>query len=275
MGVEAGDICGSGRPDLFVTTYINEGTVVFRNLGKGSFTDISPSAGMFAATWNKVGWGTALFDPDNEGNLALFVANGHTRRNAAALLPREDGHAQEYAQDAQLFVGNGKGVFREVSQAAGPYFRHPHVGRGVAMGDYNNDGRMDLAITHVGETPALLRNTSSSAHHWIRFTLEGSRHKNPAGSNRDAIGAIVTVRAGAQNLVRYLAGGGSYYSAHEHRILVGLGTTDRVDEVVVQWPNAGRTTQKFGPLAVDQGYKLVEGVPEPQPVGTRAGRPGQ
>ena len=213
MGIEVGDMTGSGLPDLFVTTYIHESTVLFRNRGNGLFTDVSQGAGMFAATWNKVGWGTALLDPDHDGNLDLFVANGHTHRNAADLLPGENGRPQEYAQTAQLFVGDGKGQFRDVSRWAGPYFQVPHVGRGVAMCDYDNDGRMDLAVTHVGDTPALLRNVTQVPHHWVRLELEGSRHRDPAGSNRDAIGAVVTVRAGGRTLVRYTKGGGSYYSA--------------------------------------------------------------
>jgi hypothetical protein len=258
---------GGGLPDLFITTYIQEGTVLFRNLGKGLFTDVSPSAGMFAASWQKVGWGTALFDPDNDGNLDLFVANGHTRRNAAELLPRDDGQPQEYAMRAQLFQGDGKGAFRETSRSAGSYFQHPRVGRGVAMCDYNNDGRMDLAVTHVGDVPALLKNQCSTPHHWVRLELEGARHRDPAGSNRDAIGAVVTVRSGERRFVRFLAGGGSYYSAHDTRVLVGLGTADAVDEVTVRWPNAAGTVQRFGPLAVDRSYQLLEGVTDPRPIG--------
>jgi len=266
MGVEAGDLTGGGLPDLFVTTYIHEGTVLFQNRGKGLFTDVSQGAGMFASSWHKVGWGTALFDPDNNGNLDLFVANGHTRRNAADLLPREDGRPQEYAQLAQLFLGDGKGQFREISRSAGEYFHHPRVGRGVAQCDFDNDGRIDLAITHVGGSPALLRNQTQLPHHWLRLNLEGARQRDRAGSNRDAIGAVVTVRAGARDLVRYLYGGGSYYSAHDHRLLVGLGTADRVDEVIVKWPNAAGTIQRFGPLAVDRSYALLEGVAEARPV---------
>jgi enediyne biosynthesis protein E4 len=265
MGIEAGDMTGGRRPDLFITTYIQEGTVLFRNLGKGLFTDVSPSAGMFAASWQKVGWGTALFDPDNDGALDLFVANGHTRRNAAELVPRDDGRPQEYAQLAQVFRGDGKGTFREVSRSAGGYFERPHVGRGVAMCDYDNDGRTDLAVTHIGDSPALLRNVTPTSNHWVRLELEGSRHRNPAGSNRDAVGAVVTVRAGGRTLVRYLTGGGSYYSAHDRRILIGLGAADKVDEVTVKWPDAAGTVQRFGPMSADRSYKLLEGTAEAQP----------
>jgi hypothetical protein len=255
-------------PDLFITTYIHEGTVLFRNRGKGLFTDVSSSAGMFAASWNSVGWGTALFDPDHDGNLDLFVANGHTRRNAAELLPREDGHSQQYAQLPQLFLGNGKGFYREVSKGSGAYFDRPRVGRGVAMGDYDNDGWIDLAVSHVGDAPALLRNTTRNQNRWIRLELEGSNHRDPAGSNRDAIGAVVTVRAGGRTLTRFLNGGGSYYSAHDRRMLIGLGESERVDEVEVRWPNAAGTLAKFGPLAANRSYKLVEGVAEARHVQT-------
>lgn len=265
MGVEAGDLTGSGRPDLFVTTYVHEGTVLFRNQGNGFFTDVSPSAGMFAASWDKVGWGTGMFDADHDGALDLFVANGHTHRNAAELVVSEDGRPQAFAQPPQLFLGNGRGAFREVSAAAGAYFRQPRVGRGVAQADYDNDGRTDLAINHIAGPPALLRNVTETPRHWVRFELEGSRHKDPAGSNRDGIGAVVTVRAGGRTYVRHLNGGGSYYSAHEHRLLIGVGDADRLDEVTVRWPSAAGSVQKFGPLAPDRSYRLVEGVDGAQP----------
>ena len=228
------------------------------------FTDVSQGAGMFAPSWQKVGWGTALFDPDNDGKLDLFVANGHTRRNATDLLPREDGRPQEYAQHAQLFLGDGTGTFQEVSRSCGSYFQHPHVGRGVARCDYDNDGRIDLAVTHVGGAPSLLRNMSQSQNHWIRLELEGSRNRDPGGSNRDAIGAVVTVRAGGRDFIRFCYGGGSYYSAHDRRLLVGLGAADRVDEIIVKWPNAAGTIQRFGPLVADRNYLLNEGVADPR-----------
>jgi enediyne biosynthesis protein E4 len=110
-----------------------------------------------------------------------------------------------------------------------------------------------------------LRNVTPTPNHWVRLELEGSRHRNPAGSNRDAVGAIVTVRAGGRTLVRYLAGGGSYYSSHDRRILIGLGAADRVDEVSVKWPNAAGTVQRFGPMTADRSYNLIEGTAEVQP----------
>ncbi|MBN9519032.1 CRTAC1 family protein [bacterium] len=265
MGIEAGDLFGEGRPDLFVTTYVHEGTVLFQNRGGGAFLDVSRGAGMFAASWGKVGWGTALLDADGDGRLDLFVANGHTRRNAAEMRVAEDGRPQEYAQPPQLFLGDGRGGFRDVSAGAGEYFRGRHVGRGAALADWDNDGEPDLAVTHVGGPPALLRTTRRLPHHWVRLQLEGARNRDPVGANRDAVGAVVTVRAGGRSLVRHVKGGGSYYSAHDLRLLVGLGDAATVDEVEVRWPNAAGTVQRFGPLAVDRGYRLLEGVAAPQP----------
>jgi hypothetical protein len=262
MGVEADDLTGHGRPDLFITTFFHQGWSLYRNDGNNLFTDVSPRAGMHRASWDKVGWGTCLLDLELDGNLDIFVANGHTFRNAAEMIERnEDGSPQSFPQLAQLFKGNGKGFFRDISRSAGPYFREPHVGRGVAMGDFDNDGRMDIAINQCGEPAGLLHNDTETPHHWIRLHLEGSRHKDPQGSNRDAIGACVTVLAGGRRLVRHVKGGGSYLSAHDARLLIGLGVAERVEEVEVRWPNSAARLQRFGPLAADRSYKLVEGAP--------------
>lgn len=273
MGVEVGDLTGNGRPDLFVTTYLMESTVLYRNHGRGVFTDVSETAGMFAGSRDKVGWGVALLDADHDGNLDLLTGNGHTHRNADELKLTTDGKPQLYAQLAQAFAGNGRGRFREITATAGAYFQTPHVARGLAIADFDNDGRTDVAVTHVGGPPALLRNVTETPNHWVRLELEGSGHRDPVGSNRDAIGATVSVRVGDRTLVRHLKGGGSYCSAQDRRIIVGLGAATRIDEVVVRWPNAGRTVQQFGPLAVDRGYRLQEGIAAPQPeVGKMAQR---
>jgi hypothetical protein len=263
MGIEAGNMTGAGRPDLFITTFYHEGTVLFKNRGNGMFTDISSSAGMFAASWEKVGWGTALFDPDNDGRLELFVANGHTHRNAGELMEAENGKSPETAQLPQLFSGDGLGRFRDISAPSGPYFHAKRVGRGAAQCDFDNDGRIDLAVTHVGGTPSILRNTTATSNHWVRLELEGARHRDANGSSRDAIGAVVTVRAGGQTQVHFVKGGGSYYSAHEQRLLIGVGAAESIDEVRVQWPNKARSVQTFRSLAVDRSYKLSELISEP------------
>jgi enediyne biosynthesis protein E4 len=260
MGVEADDFTGHGRPDVFITTFFHQGWTLYRNEGGNLFTDVSPRAGMHIASWDKVGWGTCPLDADLDGALDIFVANGHIYRNAEEMPDRDDqGKPLRFAQLPQFFRGDGRGAFRDISADAGDYFRRPHAGRGVAMADYDNDGAMDIAINHCGEPAGLLHNETRSTHHWIRLQLEGARHLRSGASNRDAVGARVTVRAGGRTLVRYVKGGGSYLSAHDRRLLIGLGDADRVDEVEVRWPNAQASTQRFGPLPASRSYKLVEG----------------
>jgi hypothetical protein len=221
---------------------------------------------MHTASWDKVGWGTCFFDADGDGNLDIFVANGHIYRNADVMVERnEDGRAQSFQQPAQLFRGNGKGTFQNVSRQVGEYFLQPHVGRGAAQGDYDNDGKPDIAVNHCGDPAALLHNETPTPNHWIRLLLEGSRYLNPKGSNRDAIGARVTLRVGDRTMVRHVKGGGSYLSSPDRRLLIGLGPAQRVDKVEVRWPNADATVQRFGPLEADQSYKLTEGAPAAAP----------
>lgn len=259
MGVEAGDLTGNGRLDLFITTFYHEGTVLFRNNGKNLFTDISQGAGMYSVSFNRVGWGTGLLDVDHNGTLDIAVVNGHVYRNAKDLnMKAEDGEVHTFGQRTQLFLGDGKGHFQLVKEP-GPYFDEQHVGRGLALGDFDNDGRMDIAINNCGEPAALLHNETQTTNHWVRFELEGSRHRDPAGSNREAVGAKVIVKAGGRTVMRYLKGGGSYYSCHEKRILVGLGDATQVDSVEVRWPNQSGSVQRFGPLEIDRSYKLIEG----------------
>jgi hypothetical protein len=219
MGVEADDLTGSGRPDLLITTFFHQGWALFRNNGKSLFTDFSPKSGMNKTSWDRVGWGTCLIDPDLDGVLDIFVANGHVYRNAREMVEKnEDGSPQSFEQLPQLFLGDGKGHFRDISKEAGPYFLTPHSGRGVAMGDFDNDGHMDIAVNHCGSPAALLHNQTKTNNHWIRLHLEGSRHRDPKGSNRDAIGAKVTIKVGGRTLVRHVKGGGSYLSTHDKRL---------------------------------------------------------
>jgi hypothetical protein len=263
MGVEAGDLCGRGRPDIFITTFFNEGTTLFRN-ADGNFIDVSLEAGMQAASWNMIGWGTCLLDPDLDGNLDIVVVNGHVYRNIDKIHEKEairgmaKGLKQTFPQQAQFFLGDGKGHF-QLCKDAGDYFQEKHVGRGLAMGDYDNDGHMDIAINNCGEQAVLLHDETPTTNHWIRLVLEGNRHVNPAGSNRDALGAKVTVTAGDKKLVRFVKSCGSYLSAHDTRLLIGLGPATHVDEVEVKWPNQKSTVQHFGRLEADRSYKLVEG----------------
>jgi hypothetical protein len=158
-----------------------------------------------------------------------------------------------YKQSGQLFLGDGQAHFAEVSDLAGPYFRERYVGRGLAVGDYDNDGRPDLVYSHNGGPVKLLRNATETSNHWIRLDLVGDGVK----SNRNAIGSKLVIEAGGRMHNRWVTGGGSYLSASDRRVLVGLGEAGKVDRVTVTWPSGKK--QEFRDLAANAGYRLTEG----------------
>jgi hypothetical protein len=257
MGVDADDLDGDGRPDLFSTAFARETNTFFRNLGGGRFLDSTHGSGLGPPSWHRLGFGACFLDADLDGALDVAVANGHVSANVD-----EDGNPENtFRQPAQLFRNGGGGRFREVSGVSGSYFRERHVGRGLAVADFDNDGRPDLAFNNSGGPAVLLHNRSETPHHWVRLDLEGRQ------SNRDAVGAKVIVRVGSATIARHLKGGGSYCSANDPRLLIGVGRATTITAVEVRWPS-GRI-QTFGPLAADAAYRLVEGEERPGP--TRGG----
>jgi hypothetical protein len=203
-------------------------------------------------SWWKLGFGTCFLDLDRDGSLDIVVANGHVSRNVD-----EDGNPDnKFRQEAQLFLNDGRGRFQHISKIAGPYFQEQHVGRGVACCDYDNDGHMDLAFNNSGEPAVLLHNETKTPYHWIRLELQGTQ------SNRDAVGARVTIEVGNRKIVRHRKGGGSYLSSSDPRLLFGVGAADKVNEIEIRWPS-GRV-QRLGPLDVDQGYLVMEGDDQPR-----------
>ena len=158
-----------------------------------------------------------------------------------------------------MFVGDGQGHFSEVSDTAGPYFRENRVGRGLAVGDFDNDGRPDVVIVNNGGPVKLLRNETETTNHWLRLELIGDGKK----SNRNAIGARVELEAGGRKLVRFVTGGGSYLSASDRRLLVGLGKNAGVDRVTVTWPSGRK--QEFDSLNGNSGWCLTEGQEKAEP----------
>jgi hypothetical protein len=250
MGVDADDLNGDGRPDLFVTAFARETNTYFRNEGRGQFLDVTQGSGLGPPSWVRLAFGTCFLDVDRDGSLDIAVVNGHVARNVAD----EGDPSITFRQPAQFFLNDGKARFRDLSRQVGPYFQEPHVGRGIACGDYDNDGHMDLAINNSGEPAVLLHNESKTPYHWIRLQLQGTQ------SNRDAVGAVVTVHAGGRKLVRHRKGGGSYCSASDPRLLIGLGTAARVDKIEIRWPSGQK--QELGPLEADRGYRIIEGQKE-------------
>ncbi len=248
MGVACGDLDADGRPDLFVTNLNGESTTFFRNGGQGLFFDRTAASGLGIASRHLLGFGIGLADVDNDGRLDLMTANGHVND----LRPNFP-----YAMPAQLLLGADGGRLVDATDRAGPPWRVPRVGRGLAVGDLDNDGRIDAVLLAQNEPLAYLHNRSRGGH-FVTFRLEG------AGSNRDGVGARVTLVSGGHRRVVQRVGGGSYQSACDPRLHFGLGDRAWVEEVEVRWPS-GRVDRHLG-LPADAGYLLREGIPAPGPL---------
>jgi hypothetical protein len=256
MGVDAEDVDGDGRPDLFVTNYWNEPNGLFLNRGGGQFEERSRTSGMWHDSLLWVGWGCALADFDNDGWPDCFVANGHVDNNLERL-----GYDTPYAEPALLHRNQGGARFQLATRQAGPYFESDHVGRGLAAGDIDDDGDIDVVVNHKDGPPALLRNDTPKRHHWIRLQLQGTR------SNRDAVGARVEVEAGDRTIIRQRKGGASLGSSHDPRLLIGIGEAQRVGRVTIRWPS-GQVDQ-FLDLPSETTFLLREGARRPQPLPDR------
>jgi enediyne biosynthesis protein E4 len=250
MGIACGDLDGDGRLDLAVTNFLNQATTLYHNHGGGLFSDRSAATGVAAATRQFLGFGLAALDANNDGRLDLVQSNGHVTDFSPSF---------PYEMRTQLLLGDASGHFRDVSELAGPPWQVRRLGRGLAIGDIENDGRMDVLIVGQGAPLALLHNQSApAAGHFLTLALEG------VASNRDGVGAKVTVTAGGRSQVAARFGGGSYLSASDSRLHFGLGTARRADRVEVRWPSARRDT--YEGLAADSGYRLREGDPSPRPL---------
>jgi hypothetical protein len=249
MGVACGDLDGDGRLDLAVTNFLGESTTLYHNHGGRRFSDRAAAARLAAPTRFMLGFGLAALDANNDGRLDLVQANGHVDDYRPAV---------PCAMPAQLFLGDGAGRLLDVSDRAGPPWRLPRLGRGLAVGDLDNDGRTDVVIVSEKAPLALLHNQSSFQNHSLTLALEGT------ASNRDAVGARVAVTVAGKTQVAVRLGGGSYLSASDHRLHFGLGPARKVDRVEVTWPSGRRDC--YQGLAADVGYRLREGDPAPKPL---------
>lgn len=248
MGVDWGDYDNDGRLDLFVTTYYNEPKSLFHNNGDGTFRDKSQNNGIARATLRYLAFGTKFLDADNDGWLDLLIANGHVEDNIAAI-----SHDQHYRQPLQ-FLHNEGGVdpkFRDLSVNAGLDRLPALVGRGLAVGDFDNDGRIDALVVDSEGAPLLLHNVTPRAGHWVGFRLIGTGR-----SNRDAYGALVTIEVGGRRLLRQCQSAGSYLSASDSRVHFGLGKATVLDRVTVHWPDGKR--QQWQHVTVDRYTTLLE-----------------
>jgi hypothetical protein len=265
MGVDAEDIDGDGLPELFVTNFQNEYNTLYSNLGKGSFLDASAFLGLAADSIPWVGWGCALADFDGDGWPDCFVANGHVDDNRRLIGQPIDYEeppllyrnvAPEDRRTAPRGVGAGQDRrFRLSTRDVGPYFASRHVGRGAAFGDLDDDGDLDIVVSHKDAAPAVLRNDTPTANRWIRLKLVGTR------SNRDAVGARVEVETAGGTIYRQRKGGCSLQSSHDPRLLIGLGSAPEVARLTVRWPSGAKTTREH--LATNTTHEIVEGSTEP------------
>jgi len=245
MGLDTGDFRNSGLDGIAITNFDNEMVGLYQGLKNGSFEDVALASGVGMASKNSLGFGCVFADLNLDGALDLIIANGHideTVRNIRGNVG--------YAQPPQLFLNNGKGMFRDVAREAGEAFAQPKVGRGLAVGDFDRDGDLDVLITSNNGPAYLYRNDQASGNHSIRFRLIG--HK----SNRDAIGATVRIEASGMNQSRLVRGGSSYLSQSELPVTFGLGKLNQIDRVVIDWPSGH--SEEFKKLSAGRTYVCTE-----------------
>jgi hypothetical protein len=245
MGVDSADFNQDGWMDLFVANLDHEMYSLYQNNHDETFDDQAGPTGIGSATRLMSGWGLKFFDYDNDGNLDLFLSNGNP--DDLIKVYHQD---VDYEEPLLLFHGTGKG-FENVSQRSGPVFAKNLSARGLAIGDFDNDGAVDVLISVNGGAPLLLRNNAGKQNHWLGLTLVGTK------SNRDAVGARVTYQAGDLKRSRMKTGGGSFLSSHDPRLVLGLGQRTKVDFVEVKWPSGA--VQRLTDLPVDRYVTVVEG----------------
>jgi enediyne biosynthesis protein E4 len=247
MGVDAVDFEQDGWQDLFVANVDQEMFAFYRNNKDESFSDIAHGQGVAQATRLLSGWGLKFFDFDNDGNVDLFLANGHPDDMIDTY-----GGQVTYKEPLLLFHNEG-GQMKNVSKEAGPVFSKFFPARGLAIGDFDNDGRLDVLIGNNGEAPVLLRNRAGEGNHWVGLKLVGRT------ANRDAVGARLTWSAGGLKRTRLKSSGGSYLSSHDPREVIGLGAASSLDWLEIKWPAPSTRVDRIEKAPIDRYLRVVEG----------------
>ena len=245
MGVDVGDFENSGRPGIAITNFDNEMVGLYRSPAAGQFDDVSLAAGVGGPSKTTLGFGCGFADLDLDGRLDLVVANGHiddTVRNIRGNVG--------YAQPPHLFVNLGKGRFRDVASTQSGDFAAPRVGRGLAFGDFDRDGDVDILLTTNNGPAYLFRNDVPAEQRSLRLYLTGTK------SNRDAIGAVVRIFHGGISQMRVVRSGSSYLSQSERALTFGVGKAEQVDRVMVEWPSG--ISQEFTKISTKYGHQLTE-----------------
>lgn len=255
MGVDFADYNNDGWPDVVVTDLANQRYALYQNAGDGSFTYATSTAGLGQMTVSHSGWGVRLFDYDNDGWKDLLIAQGHDLDTIEKTYPN-----LRY-REPMLLARNTGGRFTDISEQAGSVFRQPWIARGMAVGDLDNDGRLDAVVTTNDGPVHILHNESGTTNHWLLLKLIGHR------SNRDGIGAEVTLTSASGSQYATVSTASSYLSSSDKRVHFGLGKEKVVQKIEVRWPSGLRQTLKD--VASDQILEVNEptsppGPPEPK-----------
>ena len=246
MGVDAADYDQDGWIDLFEANVDHEMYSLYHNDKNEVFTDVANPNGMGAATRMMSGWGLKFFDYDNDGNIDLLLCNGHPDDEVEKLI-----EGVTFREPMLLFRNTGKG-FENVSAASGPVFSEPLSGRGLALGDFDNDGSVDVLVTQNNAKPILLKNNAGRENHWLGVRLVGTK------ANIDAIGAKITYQADDLHRHQYKVGGGSYLSAHDPRMVLGIGKRIKIDWLEIEWPQPSGKKERFTNLPIDRYITITE-----------------
>jgi len=247
MGVDAVDFNQDGWMDLFVANIDEEFFSLYENNGDGTFRDVATQMGIGMSTRWMSGWGNKFLDYDNDGDIDLFAANGFPDD----MLDEASGQIQ-WRQRLLLFHREGK-LFRDVSAESGPLFSQTFPARGLAIGDFDNDGGTDVLIVNNNEAPLLLRNQVGQRNNWLGVRLIGRR------CNSDAVGATVLWGAGDLKRSRTKVAGGSFLSSHDPRFVLGIGRRQKIDKLEVQWPQPSGVVEHFTDLPLNRYITITEG----------------
>jgi hypothetical protein len=249
MGSTAGDYDGDGHLDLFKTNFSDDTATLYHANGDGTFSDMTNAAGL-GINLDALGWGAMFADVDNDGYPDLLVVNGH-------VYPEVDEAklGATFKEPRFLYWNQGDGKFKDVSKTSGPGLNDPLSGRGLAIADLWNDGRLEAVVNNLSEMPLLLVNEAVNKNHWLGLRLIGTV------SNRDAIGARVTLHGSKRNWVDEVRSGSSYSSSNDLRLHFGLGAETKLSGIEIRWPNGGR--EQFDVTAVDRIVELTEGKGKP------------
>jgi hypothetical protein len=247
MGVDSADIDDDGWMDLFVANIDQEIFALYKNRHDETFEDVAMPMGIGMLTRWMSGWGLKFFDYDNDGDLDLILSNGFPDD-----LIDKISKSVTWKEPLLLLHREGK-TYRNVSAQSGPVFAKTFPARGLAIGDFNNDGGVDVLISNNDAAPLLLRNNVGRGNHWLGIHLVGRK------CNTDAVGARISYQAGDLRRTRMRVGGGSFLSAHDPRLVLGIGSRPKLDSLEVRWPQPSGAVERFTDLPIDRYITIVEG----------------